>query len=185
MVRFILASNAPGDTFGLAHDLFARLRLVRIPPLVERVADIPDMFDEVLRRTANRYQLDAETVLCYLGADHYEALCLDGFQTDNVRGIVDLSDRIMTQLANGTKPSQAITEVFSERFARSPVADRNGGGEIDGSAHYVYNKDYIISAYRECNANISATERTLKAQGFQCSRRWLTHYLERWGVKTK
>jgi transcriptional regulator with AAA-type ATPase domain len=184
-VRFVLASNAAGETCGLAHDLFARLRMVRIPSLAERTADIPDMFDEVLKTTANRYQLDAEQALCHLGADHYEAMCLDGFKTHNVRGLVDLADRIMTSMANGAKPSQSITEVFSDRFSESPVASRNGGADNDGSAHYVYNKEYIISAYRECHANISATERMLKSQGFQCSRRWLTHYLERWGVKSK
>ena len=91
----------------------------------------------------------------------------------------------MTQLASGATSSKAVTEVFSDRFQKNPVANRNGGRDNDGSAHYVYNKEYIVAAYRECNANISATERTLKSQGFQCSRRWLTHYLERWGVKSK
>ena len=133
----------------------------------------------------SRYQVEGERVIRHIGADHYEALCLDGMRNDNVRGLVDLADRIMTRVAGGADSDSAIQDVFSDRFTHSPVAERNDQGTTDGAAHYVYNKDYIISAYKECHTNISATERVLKSRGFQCSRRWLTYYLERWGVKIK
>jgi DNA-binding NtrC family response regulator len=185
-VRFVLASNAEGATCGLAHDLFARVRLVRIAPLSERIGDIPDIFLKVIMLVAEKYHVDGTTVARHLGADHYEALCIDGLPFDNVRGLVDLADRIMTRVSAGVHAGTAIQDVFSERFSDSPVVDRGDTAEdIEGAAHYINNKEYIIAAYRECHANMSAVERVLKTRGFQCSRRWLTHYLERWGVKPK
>ncbi len=184
-VRFVLASNAAGETCGVAYDLFARLRRVRIPALDERPSDIPEIFRRVLRLAAKKYSVDGERVVANLAADHYEAICLDGLPLDNVRGLVDLADRIMTRVAGGAEPGGAIQDVFSERFSGSIVVTRNSGAQNDGAAHYVYNKEYIVAAYRECRMNISATERVLKSRGLQCSRRWLTYYLERWGVKDK
>jgi DNA-binding NtrC family response regulator len=185
-VRFVLASNAMGTTCGLAHDLFARLRLVRISPLSERIGDIPEIFIKVITAAAEKYRVDGSTVTRHLGVDHFEAMCLDGLPFDNVRGLVDLADRIMTRVSGGEDVQAAIQDVFSERFSDSPVVDRGGSSEeMEGAAHYINNKDYIIAAYRECHANMSAVERELKTRGFQCSRRWLTHYLERWGIKPK
>lgn len=184
-VRLVLASNATGETCGLAHDLFARVRVVRIPSLNERLADIPEIFRKVLTLAAQKYNEEGSRVVRNLAADHYEAMCLDGLPGDNVRGLVDLADRIMTRVAGGAQPAEAIQDVFGERFSGSLVVTRNSGGQNEGAAHYVYNKEYIIAAYYECHTNISAAERVLKSRGFQCSRRWLAYYLERWGVKSK
>lgn len=182
-VGFVFASNEPGETCGLAHDLFARLRKVHLPSLAERAADIPDIFQSVLCSTLKTYDAYDESILSALSTDHFEAMVLHGFPNDNVRGLVDVADRIATQISAGEDAAVAVANIFSERFGDSPVANRTESGDASGAAHYQYNKAYIIAAYNECDANMSATERLLKSRGFRCSRRWLTHYLEQWGVK--
>ncbi len=182
-VRFILASNAEGQSRGLTEDLFARLRLVEIPPLAHRAADIPNIFDEVLGKTLSRYRLATPSVTAELNADHYEALCLDGFPTDNVRGLIDLADRIATRISRGQEPARAVEAVFSLKYGDGPIAGRHAPKQKKGRQHYEQNKTLIIAAYRECAGNLSAAERLLKSKGLSCSRRWLAHYLERWGVR--
>lgn len=182
-VRFVLASNAVGPTRGLAHDLFARLRLVELLPLAQRVADVPYIFDAVLKATLQRHGIDETTVSPLLGGDHFEALCLDGFETDNVRGLVDLADRLATRITAGVDTSRAVIEVFGKRFGDGPVAQRHGKSKDDGSSRYEANKELIIAAYRESGNNLTATERMLKERGLRCSRRWLAVFLKRWGVR--
>ncbi len=184
-VRFIFASNAPGETRGLAGDLFARLRLVRIPQLAERIADIPNIFEAVLTKTFERYSLDAALVLPLLEADHYEALCLDGFPSENIRGLVDLADRIATRISRGSAPLKAVETVFGSKYGDGPVARRGEPNKTKGPLHYEENRDLIIAAYRECHGNLSAAERLLKSRGLSCSRRWLAKYLEKWGAREK
>jgi DNA-binding NtrC family response regulator len=183
-VRFVFASNAPGETHGLAHDLFARLRSVEMPPLVERVADVPTIFDTVLKHALARYDVDINSVIPLLGGDHYEALCLDGFPSDNVRGLIDLADRIATKIAGGGAAKKTIASIFSDRLGDGAVAKRSPSSPDEaGSDHYESSKDLILAAFRETKGNISATERLLKSRSVRCSRRWLAVYLERWGVK--
>jgi transcriptional regulator with AAA-type ATPase domain len=183
-VRFILASNEGGETKGLAHDLFARLRCVRLPSLKERVADIPDVFRAVLKRATINHGLDGEELADLLNADHYEALCLEGFEATNVRGLVDLSDRIVTRILRGTPPSQAIADIFGEEFGEGLVAARSASESPRTSrSRYENNKELILGTYEACDQNIAATAQQLKSLGLRCSRRWLSTFLEKWGVK--
>jgi hypothetical protein len=144
---------------------------------------VPDIFDTVTKQTLRRYGIDETKVMALLGGDHYEALCLDGFETDNVRGLVDLADRLATRIAAGADASRAVTEVFGKRFGDGPVARRHEKSADDGSSRYEANKAVIIDAYRESGENLTATERALKERGIRCSRRWLAVFLERWGVR--
>ena len=41
----------------------------------------------------------------------------------------------------------------------------------------------LLAAFRECNGNLSATERLLMDRGLRTSRRWLAVFLERWGAR--
>jgi hypothetical protein len=41
----------------------------------------------------------------------------------------------------------------------------------------------IVAAYRECGGNLSEVERRLKSRGFNCSRRWLSVFLDKWGER--
>ena len=89
----------------------------------------------------------------------------------------------MPRISGGTEPARAIELVFGIRFADGPVPSRYKGSEEAGAAHYEQNKEFIVSAYRECKGNISAVERALKNRGLRCSRRWLTVYLDKWGAR--
>lgn len=183
-VRLILASNMPGPDHGLAHDLLARLRVVALGPLAERAADVPTIFQTVLREGFGRLGVDADKVLNLLGGDHFESLCLDGFHTDNVRGLVDLSDRLATRLAAGADEASAVATVFQERFADGPVARRQAGeSEPSSRSSYERNRETILAAFRECDGNLSATERLLRERGLRTSRRWLAVFLDRWGAR--
>lgn len=126
-VRFIMASNAAPPSYSLAHDLLARLHLVRVPPLRERVADIPCIFDHLLEKTFSRHDLDMGPLKSVLEADHYEAMCLDGFPRDNVRGVADVVNRLSIGMAQGETPVKCVQTVFKERFQDGPVAARHGG----------------------------------------------------------
>jgi sigma54-dependent transcription regulator len=114
--RFVFGSNAPAPTFGLAPDLLARLRIVQVLPLSERIADIPAIFNHVLENAFARHGKDVREVKPLLTGEHYEMLCLDKFTNDNVRGIVDLIDRLVTRIAEGADTEWAVESVFSERF---------------------------------------------------------------------
>ncbi len=206
-VQFVLAANEPGPSFGLAHDLLARLRVIAIPPLKDRVADIPDIFNSALTVYLQENGIEPEGVMSELGADHYEAMCIDGFERSNVRGILDLADRLVSKLVTGVAPKRAVGMVFGERFGQGPVALRRSGSlpsapaslpaphsqatepmpvmdtAIGSDSHYEVYKDKIVTAYRQCDGNLTATERMLRSGGIPCTRRWLGIYLKKWGVR--
>ncbi len=196
-IRFILASNESPPSYSISHDLLARLRTVRVPSLKERVADIPSIFDHLLQKTFERFNLDLQSIKNLLSGDHYEALCLNGFPKDNVRGIVDVADKLATHIAAGIDPVEALANVFFERFSDGPVARRHGRSaldkfpavseqdpeeELESLSHYEKNKKLIIQIIKECSGNILAAKRELQARGINCSDRWLRTYCDKWGV---
>ena len=184
-VRFVFASNAAPPTYSLAPDLLARLRTIRIPTLRERVADVPRIFDQLLERALAKHGLFAKMVMPLLGGDHYEAICLDGFEVDNVRGLIDVADRLATRILTGIPPQDAILTIFSERFQDGAVAARYETVEHDKrrSSHYEQNREIITAVFRECRGNLTATERVLGERGIKCTRRWLGIFAERWGLR--
>ena len=190
-VRFILATNVDSGTFGLAHDLFARLRKVAVPTLAERLADIPTIFTTVLGRILSEHGIEQSTVLPVLAGDHFEALMLDGFARENVRGLLDLADRVATKISSGVAPREAIMGVFAESFEQSAVVRRHRGaldqnGDApppDSSSQYEGNKEAIVKAFHKCSGNVSAMTRQLREQGITCSRRWISVYVKRWGLR--
>ncbi len=129
--------------------------------------------------------MNSNQVCSLLEADHYEALCLDGFAAQNIRGLVDLADRIATRVSRGSSPLKAVEAVFGDKYGDGPVARRGAPSKTRGPLHYEENRDLIVAAYRESNGNLSAAERLLKSRGLSCSRRWLAKYLEKWGVREK
>lgn len=199
--HFVLASNAPAPDYGLTRDLLARLRVTIVPPLTDRIADIPEIFRHALEGALARNRSDAEEVLALIEADHFEAMCLDGFQDDNVRGILDLADRLASKIATGTSPREVIATVFTERFGRGPVAERYskerlltsteerrgaatmGSDVTESSSHYEAHKDQIVAAYLQSKGNLSATERLLRSRGIRCTRRWIGIFVDKWGFR--
>ena len=154
----------------------------------QRVADIPAIFDAVLARRFDKHQLSPMKTLASLSGDHYESMCLDGFATDNVRGLVDVADRLATAVATGIPPREAIAQVFSERFGGGPLAARqvnDGAVQPAGNSVYDQNKEIIVEMYTACHGNISLTTEKLRAAGVRCSRRWLAVYVDRWGLREK
>jgi len=115
-VRFVLASNEPGRSHGLPRDLRARLRVVEVPGLGDRRSDVPEIFDHLLERELKRVGLEEQKLDQLVSVHHYQALILDGFEDDNVRGLHDIAERIATRASGGTAPRQAVTEVFFERY---------------------------------------------------------------------
>ncbi len=186
-VRFLFASNEPAPSFSLERDLLARLRVVAIPPLSERPADIPSIFDHVLTKALERTGSPAGPVLLLLTASHYESLMLDGFKEDNVRGLMDIADRIATRIASGTEPSEAIFEIFSERYkSEYPSFDRTPDGETGKVTEEIrrpasVTEDiYMIveDAYRNHAGNVSAIERHLRDNGIHYSRRRISGIMD-------
>jgi hypothetical protein len=182
--RFVLASNAPER---LAGDLRARLREAVVPPLRERVADVPAIFDCLLEGALVRQcealagrDGGANAVLAAVDGDCYEALCLAArrgqFDEDNVRGLADLADRVATRVAAGADPAGAVDSVLAARL---------GGPDDEDVSHYDSQRELITAVFIGSGHNVSRTVDLLKASGvpWRCSRRHLTAYLERWGLK--
>jgi transcriptional regulator with AAA-type ATPase domain len=181
-LHFVLASNVPDEFAGLAHDLFARLRRVEIPSLRERKADIHSIFSAILKSELVGNGQTEDCIDPFLGGDHLESLLLDDFKNENIRGLTDLANRIVSAVKGGENPQDAVARIFTKRYADGPVAARQNQEE-DGAVHYEQNKEMIISAYRACGENLSATERELKKRDLSCCRRVLAIYLKRWGVR--
>lgn len=77
-----------------------------------------------------------------------------------------------------------MTSIFQERFGDGPVARRQtGGSEASDRSSYERNKEAILVAFRECDGNLSATERLLRDRGVRTSRRWLAVFLDRWSAR--
>ncbi|MDJ0765787.1 MAG: sigma 54-interacting transcriptional regulator [Myxococcota bacterium] len=187
-LRFVMASNAAEPDFGLAHDLLARFFVLQLPSLKKRAADIPCIFNHLLRRNLKKFNLPEDSLNSILNGDHYEALCLDGFTDDNVRGVDNFVSKLVASIATGNAPEAAVAAAFSERFANGPVARRyleenKENGEASPASHYEQNRALIVDAFKKCQGSITATHRMLEQQGIACSRRWLSIFLDRWGVR--
>ncbi|MBN2803364.1 MAG: sigma 54-interacting transcriptional regulator [Deltaproteobacteria bacterium] len=180
-VDFIFASNEQAPLYGLVPDLKNRLFVIEIAPLTKRRTDIPELFLSVLKNKICLYGL-SKCLDEFLMADHFETMCIDGFPDDNVRGIIDLADKICVSIAAGKEPQKALQTVFRNRFGNSPVAARLSVNDDTGSSHYDKNKNLILNIYHN-NNNISETEKLLKQQGIRCSHRWLSHYLKQWNLQ--
>lgn len=181
-IRVVMGSNREAPSYGLARDLLARLRIVPIPPISERIADIPTIFDHWLQKILDKLSLKIEDVKPEIKARHYESMVIDGFKKDNIRGLIDLADKIATRIGAGSMAKEAVESVFAERFERQAGKSNPPSEKEHTASHYHRHKARIVAVYEACNYNLSATERDLLAEGFQCSRRWIRHYLKQWAV---
>jgi hypothetical protein len=171
--------------------------------LKQRAADIPEIFVGALTAALSANHLSVAPVLSLFGGDHFEAMCLDGFVSGNVRGILDLTDRLVSKMVTGIVPKEAVASVFVERFGTGPVSARytnrpvpatpqprmdaappdkisDVGGE---SSHYELHRAEITEAFMQCEGNLSATERMLKSAGIRCTRRWIGVFAKKWGLR--
>lgn len=194
-VRLILGTNIPIDeavaSGQLAHDLVARLRIVRIPPLRQRVADIPSIFLALLDRTLEPEM--AEELNGVLRAKHLERMCLHDYRRGNVRELVHLAKIAAARIDEGTPAEDALEETLDEIFGPPSLpriqnsqnwnAGKAAHREAVSQSTYEENKATILAAYEEVGGNLSRMVNRLGEQGIDCSRRWLAIYLDRWGLR--
>lgn len=189
-VRFMFTSNAQPPSYGLAHDLWPRLYLVQVPSLKQRVADIPFLFDHLMKGQLLSLGLDCEPVMNLFGVGHYERMCLHGFPNENVRGMLDLTVRLAANIAAGSGASESISRRFAERFnvgvgSSEKREEERSTSAGEPSTRYRRNRDVIIECFSECRGNISATVKKLQERGISCSRYRLTMWLDEWGVSRR
>ena len=168
-VSFIFASNARGPTYMLAEDLLARLRVISLPDLNQRLADIPQLFHHFLSVELNRLCILPETVFSCFQAAHYEMLCFENFHADNMRGLIDVCLRIAGYINDGRTPPWAFIQALNDRKETHSVAKprserhRNKGCD-ENSAAVSIRKIEMIS--RPPDARQDAMSQTLvKSEG--------------------
>jgi DNA-binding NtrC family response regulator len=182
-VRLVLGTNVPLDSPGLAPDLLTRLFPVRVPSLQERRADIPEILQHALARTARAAGLDGGALVDAVTPDHLEALCLADLAGVNVRALESLASELVARCRSlGEAPGDAVRRVFGDRLAGSPVA-RRAGPSGPAESHYEAHRHQIVAAFEAAGGKLGATERALEGQGLHFSRRWLAEYLRRWGLR--
>ncbi len=210
-VRFIFASNAPGPSYSLAHDILARLHVVQIPTLLQRIADIPAIFDFALEQALHRTGHTSSSLDAALTVELYEALCLDGFKRHNVRGIIDLASRIAARFSRGESPSRAVARAFHESRSPGGIDHRssvsadtapNRGGQhqrhrstpvlfsgVDPHRDFRISGDHIkhliVDLYFEHEGNIAQVKKLLDEQNIRISRQRLAALAEEWNLPTK
>ena len=179
--RLILGTNVPVEEAvadgRLAHDLVARLHRVAIPPLRERLGDVPEIFAHLLGRADPDR---AEAALDAMEADVVEALLLRDYRDGNVRELMAMAAQVAAQVAEGMAPARALELTLRGPPQQSPAPE----AEELRDSEYEANRELIVEAYREARGNLSKLERNLREKGIPASRRWLSFYLERWKVRS-
>ncbi|MFH2007586.1 MAG: sigma 54-interacting transcriptional regulator [bacterium] len=175
----------------LAFDLVNRLQQVEVPPLSQRRADVPDIFAAAVGPAAARHSLPGDELLAELHPDQLEAICLLPFSQRNVRELIHLAEAFAARVAmRGEEQHRALGALLAERYPNNPVVVRVRGqqqpsndAQPTGWSQYERHREAIIAAYQASGQNVTATERALKKQGIRASRRWLSEYLRKWGVR--
>ena len=112
-------------------------------------------------------------------ASQYESLMMDGFEADNVRGLIKIADAIAVKVACGVQPEVAIDDIFSERYNTSYGLSRDARlgksnrttMEIDTvGAMAQTSREAVKAAYQKCGGNAAAIGRELRREGIAHSR---------------
>jgi two-component system response regulator AtoC len=171
-IRVIAATNRPLQQLvsegKFREDLYYRLNVVTIhvPPLRERLADLPLLFDYFLKRHSRRM---AKTI-----AVHAEVLeMLSGYGwPGNVRELENVIERAITLNTTGILTAADFAEQFHQNQKTSAVFPRElvPLEEIE--------RQYIVHVVQRCNGNMSRAAEVLKID-----RRTLYRMVERFGVR--
>ena len=150
--------------FGLEPVLLARVRQMAMPPLYERLADIPEIFLNLFENALFRHGLTPAPILNHLCVRHFETLMLNGLRSDNVRGLIDTADRIATRVVRGREPGQAMDEVFVEKFGtRKKTLWSRVNEKVESLAPPKPDLQIAVEAlYRSHHGNVTAIERVLR-----------------------
>lgn len=121
-VRFILATSAPPPEYGIVDDFRGRLQIVDIPSLADRRADIPTLFQHLLKAALSDRETDGNSIWNCLTSDHHETLCINQWNPENIRGLIRLANLLVGEMKRGTNPHDALRRVFYERFGQKVVS---------------------------------------------------------------
>lgn len=153
-VRIIAATNADLEDLikekMFRSDLYYRLGVIRIhiPPLRDRLQDIPELCDFFIRKTAK----NRKTTL----PDSELSRLMEYEWPGNVRELKNVIERsLIIQQGSVLRPSEFLTVTNSSFPAPSPAAENNiiSLEEIE--------KDYVIQALRKFSGNYTRTARAL------------------------
>jgi transcriptional regulator with AAA-type ATPase domain len=191
-VRFVFSTTDQSRYHGLSRDLLALLRMLEIPSLSQRVADIPDIFAGLLQAELIETRVGLPRAEELLSEVHFQALMVDGFSDDNVRGLTDLADRICSRIAAGDQPQVAIAEVFTGRFKGNfRVQSRPDEGTCRPitieAMHPVKARTaeqaLVEEAYYTHGGGVEAIERVLRAKGVDFSQKRIAKILDELGLE--
>jgi two-component system response regulator AtoC len=171
-IRVIAATNRPLQQLvsegKFREDLYYRLNVVaiQVPPLRERLTDLPLLFDYFLKRHSRRM---GKTI-----AVHAEVLeMLSGYGwPGNVRELENVIERAITLNTTGMLTSADFAEQFRQNQKTVAVFPRElvPLEEIE--------RQYILHVVLRCNGNMSRA-----AEVLQIDRRTLYRMVERFGVR--
>lgn len=188
--RFVFASNISDGTHGLKPDLHTRVQVIHLEPLHEKIAEIPTLFLYQLKahiKDAKISEKKSNEIIDAFGIHHFELLCRYGFRNDNVRGITNLCDRIISNYQIGVDIQEIINDEFvqirheinthvSRKDTENSKTSKRGAGKI-----YESHKETILSVFKETGDKYSQTERILKEKyNLKVNRHTLSTKIKKW-----
>ncbi len=179
-VKFVFATNRPGPYYDLEPDLLARLTVVNLPPLKQRIADIPDLFASMLRLSLRNAGCDLEPTMSTIEPPHHISLMMDGCERVNVRGLIAVADYIAAQVAMGVPPKTAVAVGFGELLREVPHLAAQKA--MLDKPHRSKDEQYIEELYYAMGGNITAMFKELKRQGAATSRKKISEMVDQLGL---
>ena len=140
-------------------DLFYRVNVIelRVPSLRERLEDVPELADSVLRRLSRRMKIAQPT----LADDALAALSNYAFP-GNVRELENILERAITLSTSGEVRAADIQLRPTPRAARGPDAANGDSGERDLGDHLEdVERDAILKALEQTRYNKTAAAKVL------------------------
>ncbi|WP_322629961.1 sigma-54 dependent transcriptional regulator [Halothiobacillus sp.] len=171
-VRFIVASNRDLAKMvsegSFRHDLYHRLHVVRlrIPPLRERMEDIPTLIDHFIRHFASRYNRPAQ----YFDAGSMTRI-MDYDWPGNVRELKNMIERAVA-LSNANEIGLDQDGDSASPWASALSKPQNGTGpgiDADHPTLEILERRYIEKLLHEFDGN---REKTAQALGINKSTLW-------------
>ena len=147
----------------------ARLTKVTLNPLKERIEDIPDLFTSLMSLSLRQAGCDLEPTLSLIQTEHHMALMLDGFERDNARGLIAVTDATAAQVAQGVPPNTALAVAFGDLMRRRPDRIAKKAREHPLPGQSVSEEPDIRALYTSEKGNITAMEKALREKGVDSS----------------
>src|SRR5207237_3822564 len=153
--RLIAATNADLDravkegTF--REDLYYRINVIpiKLPPLRDRIEDIPQLVEFFLRRYNNRFRKRIQGV-----TDATMAMLKRYWWPGNIRELENLIERLV---AVTDKDYIAEEDLPLEFHFAQLEPERNGSQNLFEEATYTFERNFILRALEKCGWNVTAT----------------------------